>query len=66
MNDAPTIWQHAQKCSGSFDNNCYGPVVSGVWVMPKSTSNNSSEKLTFQPSLTHYAQKNGATAMKLA
>ena len=66
MSDAPTIWQHARKISGSFDNNYYGLVVSGAWVTPKLSSDDSTEKLTFQPSLTHCAQNNEATAMKLA
>ena len=65
MSDAPTIWQHAWKFSGSFDYNYYGLVVSGAWVMPKLTADNSSENLTFQPSITHCAQKNKVTAMKL-
>ena len=58
MSDAPTIWKHAQKFSGSFDNNYYGSVVSGAWEMPKLSYDNSSEKLTFQHSITHCAQKN--------
>ena len=66
MSDAHTICKHAQKLSGSFDNNYYGPVVSGVWVMPKLTSDNSSENLTFQHSITHCAQKKEGTPMKLA
>ena len=66
MSDAPTIWKHAQNFSGSFDTNYYGPVVSGVWVMPKVTSDNSSEKLSFQHSITHCAQKNEVTPMKVA
>ena len=66
MSDAPTIWEHARKISRSFDNNYYGPVVSGVWVMPKFVSDNFSEKLTFQHSITLCAQKNEVTPMKLA
>ena len=66
MCDAPTIWQHAQKISGSFDNNYYGSVVSGARVMPKLSYDNSSEKLTFHYSITHCAQKNEGTPMKLA
>ena len=66
MSDAPTIWEHALKFSGSFDTNYYGPVVSGAWVMPKLTSDNSNEKLPFQHSITHCAQKNEVTHMKLA
>ena len=66
MSDAPTILQHAQKILGRFYNNYYGLVVSGAWVMPKLTADNSSENLTFQPSITHCAQKNEVTAMKLA
>ena len=66
MSDALTIWQHARKISGSVDNNCHGPAVSGVWVTPKLSLDNSTEKVTFQSFITHCAQKNGATAMKLA
>ena len=66
MSDAPTIWQHAKKFSRSFNINYYGPVDSGVWVTPQLSTDDSTEKLTFQPSLTHCAQKNGATSMKLA
>ena len=66
MSDAPAIWQHARKISGSFNNNYYGLVVSGVWGMPKLTADNSSENLTFQASINHCAQKNEVTAMKLA
>ena len=40
MSDAPTIWEHAQKFWKSLNKNYYGPVVSGVWVMPKLTSHN--------------------------
>ena len=66
MSDAPTIWQHARKISGSFDTNYYGVVVVGAWVLPKLTSDDSSEKLTFQHSITHCAQKNEVTPMKVA
>ena len=66
MSDPPTIWEHALKFSGSFDTNYYGVVVVGAWVLPKLTSDNSSEKLTLQPSITHCAQKNEVTPMKLA
>ena len=66
MSDAPTIWKHAQKFSGSFDTNYHGPVVSDVWVTPKLTLHNSSENFTFQPSTTHCAQKISDTPMKLA
>ena len=66
MSDAPTIWQHARKFLGSFDNNYYAPVDSGVWVTPQLSTDDSTEKLTFQPSITQCAQKNGDTAMKLA
>ena len=65
MSNAPTIWKHAQKFSGSFNNNYYGPIVSGGLVTPKLTSYKSSKKVTFQHSITHYAQKNGVTLMKL-
>ena len=66
MSDAPTIWKHAQKFWGSFNTNYYGPVVSGVWVMPKLTLHHRSENLSFQHSTTHCAQKNSYTEMKLA
>ena len=66
MTDAPTIWRHAQKFSGSFDTNYYGPVVSVGWVMPKLTPYQSCENLTFHPSTTHRAQKNCHTPMRLA
>ena len=66
MNDAATIWQHAQIISGSFDSNYYGLVVSGAWVTPKLSLDNSTEKVTFLPFISHCAQKNKVTAMKLA
>ena len=66
MSDAPTIWQHAQKISGRFYNNYYGLVVSGAWVTPKLSLDNSTEKVTFLPFISHCAQKNKVTAMKLA
>ena len=66
VSTAPTIWEHAQKFLRSFNNNYYGPVVSDAWVMPKLTSDHSSENLTFQHSITHCAQKNEGTPMKLA
>ena len=66
MSDAPTIWQHARKFLGSSDTNYYGSIVSGLWVMPKLTSDNFSEKLTFQHSITQCVQKNEVTPMKLA
>ena len=65
MSDAPTIWKHAQEFLGSFNNNYYGPVVSGVWVTLKLTSHNSSENLIFLHSTTHCAQKSSDTSMKL-
>ena len=49
-----------------YYDNCYGPVVNGVQVTPQLSSDDSTEKLTFQASLTHCAQNNEATAMKLA
>ena len=66
MSDAPTIWQHAQKISRSFNNNYYGLVVSGAWVTPKLSLDNSTENVTFLPIISHCAQKNKVTAMKLA
>ena len=66
VSTAHDICKCSRKISGSFDNNYYGPVVSGAWVTPILSSDDSTEKLTFQPSLTHCAQNNEATNMKLA